>query len=123
MKIEAVVARETGKTQIETLFLDAPRDNEILVRMVATGLCHTDISAINQILPARLPMVPGHEGAGVVEAVGRAVTRVVTGDHVVMTYDYCGECRACHDHDQAAPEECGGRTLPRPRPHLLPPCC
>lgn len=99
MKIEAVVARETGKTQIETLFLDAPRDNEILVRMVATGVCHTDISAIHQILPARLPMVPGHEGAGVVEAVGRAVTRVVPGDHVVMTYDYCGECRACHDHD------------------------
>jgi aryl-alcohol dehydrogenase len=99
MKIQALVARETGKTHIETLFLDEPRENEILVRMVATGICHTDISAIHQILPARLPMVPGHEGAGIVEAVGRGVSRVAPGDHVVMTYDYCGECRACHDHD------------------------
>jgi len=99
MKIEAVVARETGKTHIETLFLDEPRENELLVRVVATGICHTDISAIHQILPARLPMVPGHEGAGIVEAVGSAVTHVVPGDHVVMTYDYCGECRACNDHD------------------------
>jgi aryl-alcohol dehydrogenase len=99
MKIDAVVARETGKTRIETLFLESPRDNEILVRMVATGICHTDISAIHQILPARLPMVPGHEGAGIVEAVGSAVTHVLPGDHVVMSYDYCGECRACRDHD------------------------
>ncbi len=97
MKIEAAVAREPGKLAIETLELEAPRDNEILVRVVATGICHTDISAINQLLPARLPMVPGHEGAGIVEAVGRDVTKVAPGDHVVMTYDYCGSCRACRD--------------------------
>ncbi|TNB46207.1 NAD(P)-dependent alcohol dehydrogenase [Martelella lutilitoris] len=99
MRIQAAVAREPGTLVYETLDLDSPRDNEILVRVVATGICHTDLSAIGQLLPARLPMVPGHEGAGVVEAVGAGVTKVVPGDHVVMTYDYCGDCRACDDHD------------------------
>ncbi|WP_434287342.1 NAD(P)-dependent alcohol dehydrogenase [Celeribacter sp. SCSIO 80788] len=99
MKIQAAVARQTGQLAYETLDLDAPRANEILVRVVATGICHTDLSAINQVLPARLPMVPGHEGAGIVEAVGADVTKVQVGDHVVMTYDYCDDCRACHDHD------------------------
>ncbi|MCO6187868.1 NAD(P)-dependent alcohol dehydrogenase [Rhizobium sp. L1K21] len=99
MKIQAAVAREPGKLVYEALDLDAPRDNEILVRIVATGICHTDLSAIEQLLPARLPMVPGHEGAGIVVAVGADVTKVVPGDHVVMTYDYCGDCRACNDHD------------------------
>jgi aryl-alcohol dehydrogenase len=99
MRIEAVVAREKGKVSIEPLELDAPRDNEVLVRVVATGICHTDLSAMELILPARLPMVPGHEGAGIVEAVGSNVSHVSPGDHVVMTYDYCGECRACRDHD------------------------
>lgn len=99
MQIQAAVARQPGKITIETLELDAPRPNEILVRLVATGICHTDLSAINLTLPSRLPMVPGHEGAGIVEAVGQAVTKVAPGDHVVMTYDYCGHCRACRDHD------------------------
>ncbi|AVW89742.1 NAD(P)-dependent alcohol dehydrogenase [Celeribacter baekdonensis] len=99
MKIQAAIARDPGKLSYETLTLDVPRPNEILVRVVATGICHTDLSAINQLLPARLPMVPGHEGAGIVEAVGSAVTKVAPGDHVVMTYDYCDDCRACRDHD------------------------
>ncbi|KAB2759862.1 NAD(P)-dependent alcohol dehydrogenase [Brucella anthropi] len=98
MQIQAAVARQPGQIAIETVELDAPRDNEILVRLVATGICHTDLSAISLTLPSRLPMVPGHEGAGIVEAVGAAVTKVVPGDHVVMTYDYCGHCRACRDH-------------------------
>lgn len=99
MQIQAAVARQPGQLAIETLDLDTPRDNEILVRLVATGICHTDLSAISLTLPSRLPMVPGHEGAGIVEAVGAAVTKVAPGDHVVMTYDYCGHCRACRDHD------------------------
>lgn len=99
MKIQAAVARAPGKLAYEPLDLDSPRDNEILVRVVATGICHTDLSAIEQLLPARLPMVPGHEGAGIVEAVGASVTKVTPGDHVVMTYDYCDDCRACKDHD------------------------
>lgn len=98
MDILAAVARNPGKLRIETLTLDDPRENEILVRLVATGICHTDLSAIGLTLPARLPMVPGHEGAGIVQAVGSGVTRVAPGDHVVMTYDYCGSCRACRDH-------------------------
>lgn len=101
MKIQAAIARERGRLTIETLELDAPRENEVLVRLVATGICHTDLSAIDLILPARLPMVPGHEGAGIVETVGSSVTNVSPGDHVVMTYDYCGHCRACRDHDHA----------------------
>lgn len=68
----------------------------MLVRIVATGICHTDLSVRDQLLPMPLPAVLGHEGAGVVEAVGADVTNVVPGDHVVMSYAYCGSCDLCH---------------------------
>lgn len=99
MKIKAAISRETGKIGIETIEIEEPRDNEILVRMVATGICHTDLSVMEQILPAPLPIALGHEGAGIVEKVGSKVTKVVPGDHVVMTYDYCGHCPSCDDGD------------------------
>jgi aryl-alcohol dehydrogenase len=95
-QIRAAVARETGKPlQFESASLEAPRDNEVLVRMVATGVCHTDMVVRDQQFQTPLPMILGHEGAGVVEQVGRNVTTVAVGDHVVMTYMYCGLCSPC----------------------------
>lgn len=64
--------------------------------MVATGLCHTDLGVASGGLPFPLPGVLGHEGAGVVEAVGPAVTGITPGDHVVLSFSSCGECRNCH---------------------------
>jgi len=94
--IRAAVAREPGKPlQFENATLEAPRDNEVLVRLVATGVCHTDMVIRDQQYKTPLPMILGHEGAGVVEQVGRNVTTVAVGDHVVMTYMYCGLCSPC----------------------------
>lgn len=75
--------------------LDEPRPHEALVRIRAAGLCHTDLGAAAGALPFPLPGVLGHEGAGVVEAVGSAVTGIVPGDHVVLSFTSCGGCRNC----------------------------
>jgi aryl-alcohol dehydrogenase len=102
MKIQGAVVREKGGPFIiESLDLEEPRDNEILVRVVATGVCHTDIVAKDGLLPTPFPVVLGHEGAGVVERVGKNVTKVAVGDPVVMTYDTCGSCHACISNAQS----------------------
>ncbi|MGD0969240.1 MAG: NAD(P)-dependent alcohol dehydrogenase [Candidatus Aquilonibacter sp.] len=96
MKITAAVTRATRSPMtLETLELEAPRDDEILVRVVATGVCHTDIAMRDQAFPVPQPVVLGHEGAGVVVQVGAAVTSVMPGDHVVMSYNSCGTCPSC----------------------------
>lgn len=96
MEIEAaVVRRESGPFEIETLELDEPQTGEVLVRVVGAGICHTDLSVRDQHLPTPLPAVLGHEGSGVVEAVGEGVTKVEPGDHVVLTFDYDGTCANC----------------------------
>ncbi|MGW2650355.1 NAD(P)-dependent alcohol dehydrogenase [Streptomyces sp. NPDC001393] len=77
--------------------LDAPGPGEALVRMVAAGLCHTDLGVASGGLPFPLPGVLGHEGAGVVEAVGPDVTGVEPGDHVVLSFTSCGSCRNCRE--------------------------
>jgi len=79
---------------VKTLHIDAPRDEEVLVRIVASGICRTDIDMweAGGIEPAIL----GHEGAGIVEETGRAVKTVKPGDHVVLSYQSCGRCTACH---------------------------
>ena len=78
--------------------LDGPRDDEVLVRIEAVGLCHTDLGVAAGYLPdLPFPVVLGHEGAGVVEAVGRDVDHVVIGDHVVITGPRCQNCRFCRD--------------------------
>ncbi|ONI84832.1 alcohol dehydrogenase [Saccharothrix sp. ALI-22-I] len=88
-------------TQIE---LDEPRAGEVVVRMVAAGLCHTDLGVASGGLPFPLPGVLGHEGAGVVEHVGPGVTEVVPGDHVILSFTSCGHCRNCRD---GHPAYCG----------------
>ncbi|MBP2325997.1 aryl-alcohol dehydrogenase [Kibdelosporangium banguiense] len=81
-------------TEVE---LAEPRADEVLVRMVAAGICHTDLTIASGGLPFPLPGVLGHEGAGVIEAVGAAVTRVQPGDHVLLSYTSCGRCENCHE--------------------------
>ena len=97
MKTKAAVVYEPGKRiEIEELDLDGPKDGEVLIRYTHAGLCHSDIHIAHGDLPARLPMVLGHEGAGIIEEVGPGVTRVKAGDHVVCSFiPNCGVCRYC----------------------------
>lgn len=96
MKTVAAVVREpSGAFSLEELDLDELRPREVRVRMVATGVCHTDAVVREQIYPTPLPAVLGHEGAGIVEAVGAGVTTVAPGDHVVLSVNTCGRCRHC----------------------------
>jgi aryl-alcohol dehydrogenase len=91
----AVVESGGAPFTLSDVELDEPGPHEVVVRMVATGLCHTDLGVASGGLPFPLPGVLGHEGAGVVEAVGSAVTGVAPGDHVVLSFTSCGECRNC----------------------------
>lgn len=106
MEIEAaVVNEEGGPFEIETLELEEPRTDEVLVRIVGAGVCHTDMIVRDQWYPTPLPAVLGHEGSGVVEAVGANVTEVKAGDRVVLSFDYDDECRHCRDGVPAYCEE------------------
>jgi S-(hydroxymethyl)glutathione dehydrogenase/alcohol dehydrogenase len=81
---------------VETLALREPREGDVVVRLGASGVCHSDLHAITGDLPMPIPCVLGHEGAGVVEAVGPGVQRVKVGDHVVLNWvPYCGACWYC----------------------------
>ncbi len=95
-EITAAVVRSQGAPfTIEQARLRAPQGDEVLVRVVATGLCHTDLIVRDQYYPVPLPAVLGHEGAGVVEALGPNVKDLKVGDHVVLTYGACGHCHHC----------------------------
>ena len=101
VQITAAVARAAGKPfAIEQLRLEAPRPDEVLVRIVATGMCHTDLKTKDAPHMPH-PIVLGHEGAGVVERVGADVRGLEPGDHVVLTYMYCGRCAPCLRGEQA----------------------
>lgn len=100
-EITAAVVREKGAFELTPAVLDPPRDDEVLVRVVAAGLCHTDLVVRDQVYPVPLPVVLGHEGAGVVEAVGGAVEKVAPGDHVAVSFLPCGRCRPCLDGSPA----------------------
>jgi aryl-alcohol dehydrogenase len=94
--ITAAVLEEYHRPlRVQGLRIDEPRAGEVLVRTVATGVCHTDAIARDQDLPFPVPGVLGHEGAGVVEAVGDGVTKVAAGDNVVIGWPWCGGCRSC----------------------------
>jgi alcohol dehydrogenase (nicotinoprotein) len=97
MKTRAAVVYEPGKRiEVEELDLEGPGSGEVLIRYTHAGLCHTDLHIAQGDLEARMPMVLGHEGAGIVEEVGPDVTRVAPGDHVVCSFvPACGVCRYC----------------------------
>ena len=97
MEIKAAVVFETsGDFSIEHLELSDPNEDEVLVRVAAVGICHTDLAGRDGHLPIPPPpSVFGHEGAGVVEKVGARVTKVKPGDPVILAWDYCGACSSC----------------------------
>ncbi len=91
----AVVSEPSGAFEIAELTLADPRPYEVLVRVVATGICQTDLNVRDQRYPVPLPAAFGHEGAGVIERVGAGVRGLVPGDRVVLSYPSCGTCSAC----------------------------
>src|ERR1700751_4704293 len=93
----AVVNEKGADFSLEEWELEGPREDEVLVRIVATGICHTDIHLKNTLPDAMFPRVFGHEGSGVVEAVGADVTGVEAGDHVVLSFRSCRACQNCDD--------------------------
>ena len=98
MRIRAAVLRHPSQpVAIEEVELDPPKAEEVLVRVAAAGVCHSDVRyADGDLGPGRWPMVLGHEGAGVVESVGEAVTHLVPGDHVAFCFvPACRSCRYC----------------------------
>lgn len=91
----AVVTTVGGDFSVERLTLDGPADGEVLVEIAGVGLCHTDLAAKDGHLPFPLPGVFGHEGSGVVRAVGSGVTKVAEGDSVLLSFASCGDCVQC----------------------------
>ena len=112
----AVVRSSDAPLRIERVTIEAPRSDEVLVRLAATGICHTDMVMRDQALPTPQPVVLGHEGAGIVEAVGADVTHVRPGDHVVLAFNSCGHCASCDDHAPAYCVEFAPRNFMGSRP-------
>lgn len=103
MKTKAAVLREApGKWEVVTLDVEEPRQNELLIKMVASGLCHSDDHICTGDIPVGVyPFAGGHEGAGVVEKVGPNTAGFEVGDHVVMSFlPGCGRCRWCASGDR-----------------------
>jgi aryl-alcohol dehydrogenase len=104
LQITAAVLRSAdGAYALEEVELADPRADEVLVRVVAAGMCHTDVLPRGEMTFSPPPIITGHEGAGVVEAVGADVTGISIGDHVVLSFDSCGTCEACR---AGAPAHC-----------------
>ncbi|MEA3020538.1 MAG: aryl-alcohol dehydrogenase [Actinomycetota bacterium] len=96
MKITAAVLRQAdGDYQLEDVELAAPGPGEVLVRVVGAGMCHTDVLPRSPASFSPPPIITGHEGSGVVEAVGPGVDGIAVGDHVVLSFASCGECANC----------------------------
>ncbi len=121
MQVTAAVVHERSTSRpfadsapltLETLDLQGPGEGEVLVRIKAAGLCHSDLSVINGDRPRPVPMALGHEAAGVVEAVGPGVHDLNPGDHVVMVFvPSCGHCRPCAEGRPALCEPGNGANL------------
>jgi len=96
-KMRAAILYEPKKPMVvEEITIDEPQDHEVMVRLAATGICHSDLLPIKGDVPQVYPVVVGHEGAGIVEKVGPGVTGVRPGDHVIIACIYsCGKCHSC----------------------------
>jgi len=109
MDVQAAIAESPDSPfVIKTLQLEEPAEHELLVRIHACGVCHTDAAVKSQDIPAPLPMVMGHEGSGVIEKVGATVRGFEVGDHVLMSFDSCGNCDSCRS---GAPTYCSEFVL------------
>ncbi len=96
----ALVRKIGGPFTLESVDVAAPREHEVRVKMVAVGMCHTDLVARDGF-PIPMPIVLGHEGAGVVESVGSKVKSIKAGDHVVLSFNSCAACPSCGDQQPA----------------------
>ena len=96
-KAKAALCRaHNAPVVVESIAIDPPKRGEVTVKLGACGVCHSDLSAITGTIALPLPLVLGHEGAGVVEEVGEGVTELARGDHVIFSFIYmCGRCRFC----------------------------
>ena len=113
----AVLDRVNAPLRLDTLEMAALEPGDVLVKLRASGLCHTDLEVIQGSLAYPMPIVLGHEGAGVVEAVGKAVTQVKVGDHVVCSWNpHCGQCFYC---ERSLPILCEPFRRHQPRGLLL----
>jgi aryl-alcohol dehydrogenase len=102
MRVSAALVEEKyGIFKIDSAELDAPRPDEVLVKISATGICHTDLHARDGYFAMPYPGVYGHEGAGVVAEVGSEVAHLAAGDHVVISFPWCGECQHCREGQRA----------------------
>ena len=105
-EIEAAIAYpESERFMLAPVELEEPRENEVMVRLVATGICHTDLKVLHSGGLAPRPIVLGHEGAGIVEKIGGTVSKVKPGDHVVMSINSCGNCANCRQRQPSYCEE------------------
>lgn len=114
METKAAVLRENNKPMsIETLELDDPKEKEVLVKVVACGVCHSDLHAIHGDLPFPPPIVLGHEVAGIVEKVGPGVTTLEKGDHVICCWMVsCGTCFQCMSGNPTLCETAAQQLIP-----------
>ena len=119
----AVVRDKDGPFVLEAVSLENPRDDEVLIRIVGVGMCHTDLVVREQYFPTPLPAVLGHEGSGVVEKIGRAVSKVAVGDHVVLSFASCGVCANCLRGQGGYCVDLYGRNFSGGRPDGTSPCC
>ncbi|KIW68446.1 hypothetical protein PV04_04389 [Phialophora macrospora] len=116
-KSQALVLEDAGRDFVfSTIELKPLQPKEVLVRLKATGVCHTDISVQAGRIPAPFPLVVGHEGGGIVEQIGEEVTTVKVGDHVLLSYSFCGECHTCRQEKPFACEQMLSRNFGCARP-------
>src|SRR3546814_6354201 len=94
----AVVREPGGAFTLETIEVEAPRAGEVRVEIAGVGLCHTDLIFRDQFAPFALPGILGHEGAGVIEAIGEGVEGLSVGDAVVVGFSSCGACPRCDEN-------------------------
>lgn len=115
-RAKAVLCRELDRpVVVEQIQVESPRRNEVMIKLAACGVCHSDLSATNGTLPLPPPLVLGHEGAGVVVELGEGVTDLALGDHVLSSFvSMCGKCRYCATGRPSLCDQ-GSRTL-----HTLP---
>ncbi len=120
MRSKAVVFRADGVTvHVEDILVDPPGKYEVMIKVGACGVCHSDLSVTNGTLPLPAPVILGHEGAGVVCQVGEGVTDLKVGDHVISSFvNTCGKCRYC---TSGKPNLCDmGNTTPWTLPGGVP---
>lgn len=112
----AVLRSSTGDFSLEEVELAEPGPGELRVKIAGTGLCHSEQMARSEMYAPMLPMVLGHEGAGIVEAVGQGVSGIRPGDHVVLSFDSCGDCANCRGSHPTCCETFTPRNLLGRRP-------